>query len=40
MTIHNLAYRGIFTAPEVAEISLPARLFRPDLFEFWGVSVS
>ena len=36
MTIHNLAYRGIFPRGKMAEISIPQRLFRPDLIEFWG----
>jgi starch synthase len=35
MTIHNLAYRGIFSRAKMWEISLPERLFRPDLIEFW-----
>jgi starch synthase len=36
MTIHNLAYRGIFDAGKMSDISLPPRLYRPDLIEFWG----
>lgn len=36
MTIHNLAYRGIFPRGVMREISLPDRLFRTDLIEFWG----
>jgi starch synthase len=36
MTIHNLAYRGIFDRRQMGEISLPGRLFRPDLVEFQG----
>lgn len=36
MTIHNLAYRGIFPRSRMAEVSLPERLFRPDLIEFHG----
>jgi starch synthase len=36
MTIHNLAYRGIFPRARMAEVSLPDRLFRPDLIEFHG----
>lgn len=35
-TIHNLAYRGIFPRGLMHEISLPPRLFRNDLIEFWG----
>jgi starch synthase len=36
MTIHNLAYRGIFNRSQMGDISLPQRLFRPDLVEFYG----
>ena len=36
MTIHNLAYRGIFPRGRMADISIPERLYRPDLIEFWG----
>jgi starch synthase len=36
MTIHNLAYRGIFDRSQMADISLPQRLFRTDLIEFHG----
>jgi len=36
LTIHNLAYRGLFDRGKMDEISLPARLYRPDLIEFWG----
>jgi starch synthase len=36
MTIHNLAYRGLFDRRKMMDISLPPRLFRPDLIEFWG----
>jgi len=36
MTIHNLAYRGIFPASKMGDIGLPPRLYRPDLVEFWG----
>jgi starch synthase len=36
MTIHNLAYRGIFDRSVLPQISLPPRLFRQDLLEFWG----
>jgi starch synthase len=36
MTIHNLAYRGIYGRDMMPSISLPPRLYRPDLIEFWG----
>jgi starch synthase len=36
LTIHNLAYRGMFDRRVMPEVSLPQRLFRPDLIEFWG----
>ncbi|MDE3198825.1 MAG: glycogen synthase GlgA [Acidobacteriota bacterium] len=36
MTIHNLAYRGIFAPAVMGEIGLPARVYRGDLVEFWG----
>ena len=36
MTIHNLAYRGIFNPGKMAEISLPGWLYRGDLIEFYG----
>jgi starch synthase len=36
MTIHNLAYRGLFDRRKMPDISLPARLYRPDLIEYWG----
>ncbi|MBV9302162.1 MAG: glycogen synthase GlgA [Acidobacteriaceae bacterium] len=35
-TIHNLGYQGLFTARALADLGLPARLFRPDLLEFYG----
>jgi len=36
MTIHNLAYRGLFDRRKMGDISLAPRLYRPDLIEFWG----
>jgi len=36
MTIHNLAYRGMYGRDVMPSISLPPRLYRPDLIEFWG----
>ena len=36
MTIHNLAYRGIFDPRKMGDIGLPPRVYRPDLAEFWG----
>jgi starch synthase len=36
LTIHNLAYRGVFGREVMPLISLPQRLYRPDLIEFWG----
>lgn len=36
VTIHNLAYRGIFGPGVMGEIGLPAHSYRPDLIEFWG----
>ena len=36
MTIHNLAYRGLFDRRKMVDISLPPWLYRPDLIEFWG----
>jgi starch synthase len=35
-TIHNLGYRGLYHPGVLAELGLPAHLFRPDLLEFWG----
>lgn len=36
MTIHNLGYQGHFPRQALAEVGLPADLYRPDLLEFWG----
>ena len=36
LTIHNLAYQGIFPSWAVDELGLPWELFSPDGFEFWG----
>jgi len=36
LTVHNLAYRGIFPATIVDELGLPRALFSPAGFEFWG----
>ncbi len=36
MTIHNLAYRGVFDRRKMGDISLPPRLYRTDLIEFMG----
>jgi starch synthase len=35
-TIHNLAHQGLFPAPTLTELGLPAWLFHPDALEFWG----
>lgn len=37
LTIHNLAYQGVFSAAELGTIGLDPALFRPDLLEFHGV---
>jgi len=36
LTIHNLAYQGVFPSWAVEELGLPWELFAPDGFEFWG----
>ncbi|MCL2259378.1 MAG: glycogen synthase GlgA [Proteobacteria bacterium] len=36
LSIHNLAYQGIFPSWAVEELGLPWELFSPDGFEFWG----
>lgn len=36
LTIHNLAFQGLFDAAELAWIGLGADLFRPDRLEYWG----
>jgi starch synthase len=35
-TIHNLAYQGLFAADQLAVAGLPAELFTPAGFEFYG----
>jgi starch synthase len=36
LTIHNLGYQGVFDRGAMRDISLPDRLYRLDLIEFWG----
>jgi starch synthase len=36
MTIHNLAYQGIFDASWLPRLSLPWELMRPEVMEYWG----
>ena len=36
MTVHNLAFQGIFPAQLVTELALPADCFQPDGVEFYG----
>jgi len=36
LTIHNLAYRGLFPPTIVDELGLPRAMFSPAGFEFWG----
>jgi len=36
LTLHNLAYQGIFPSWAVEELGLPWELFSPEGFEFWG----
>ena len=36
MTIHNLAYQGIFPPEDVARLALPAESFKIQGLEFWG----
>ena len=36
MTIHNLAYQGLFAADSLAPLALPASAFVPDGLEFFG----
>jgi starch synthase len=35
-TVHNLAYQGIFPPQVIAELGLPAALYHPDGYEFYG----
>ena len=36
MTVHNLAFQGVFPPQTVAELGLPAECFHPDGVEFYG----
>ena len=36
MTVHNLAFQGVFPSQMVAELGLPAECFQPDGVEFYG----
>src|SRR5262245_32590670 len=36
LTIHNLAFQGIFSRSVLSRISLPEELFNPGQMEFWG----
>jgi starch synthase len=36
MTVHNVAFQGLFPAEAVPALGLPARGFTPDGFEFFG----
>lgn len=36
LSIHNLAYQGIFERAEAVALGLPAALFTLDGYEFWG----
>ncbi|MCU0870040.1 MAG: glycogen synthase GlgA [Burkholderiales bacterium] len=36
MTIHNLAYQGVFAPDSLPRLGLPWDWFRPDGVEFWG----
>jgi len=36
MTIHNLAYQGVFNRATFDALGLPARLWRSDALEHWG----
>lgn len=36
MTVHNLAFQGIFSQEMVAELALPVECFQPDGVEFYG----
>ena len=36
MTVHNLAFQGIFPAQLTAELALPVECFQPDGVEFYG----
>ncbi|MFN8009633.1 MAG: glycogen synthase GlgA [Terriglobia bacterium] len=36
LTIHNMAYQGVFPRAALPKISLPASLYSPELLEFYG----
>ena len=36
LTIHNLAFQGIFPSSVLPKVSLPAELYHPELMEFYG----
>jgi starch synthase len=36
MTVHNLAYQGLFPAHVLPEVGLPWEVFKPDGIEFYG----
>jgi starch synthase len=36
LTIHNLAFQGVFPRSVLSRISLPEGLFNPEQMEFWG----
>ncbi|MFN3286741.1 MAG: glycogen synthase GlgA, partial [bacterium] len=36
LTVHNLAYQGLFPAEKYAHLGLPPELYSPRYLEFWG----
>jgi starch synthase len=36
LTIHNLAYQGLFDASRIGPLGIPSRAFQPDGVEFYG----
>jgi starch synthase len=36
LTVHNLAYQGVFPPEKYALLGLPEDLYSPQYFEFWG----
>lgn len=36
LTVHNLAFQGLFPPSVIDEVGLPRELFQPDGFEFYG----
>ncbi len=36
LTVHNLAYQGLFPAHQFALLGLPGHLYAPEYLEFWG----